>query len=85
MDPLQWMADELPASQSALDVGNRMADDHLIMKVAADGTLYCTVKTSYDTNNFPQISLLVRRPGGTWDDLYLVADSGTRGIALLNP
>ena len=84
MDPLQWMADELPASQSALDVGNGMADDHLNMKVAADGTLYCAVKTSYDTSNFPQISLLVRRPGGTWDDLHLVADYGTRGIALLN-
>jgi hypothetical protein len=84
MSPLQWLPDEMPASQSALSVGSGMADDHLNMKVASNGTLYCAVKTSYNKSTFPQIALLVRQPGGTWDDLYYVADYGTRGIALLN-
>ena len=30
------------------------------------------------------IALLVRNPGGTWDDLYEVSQTGTRGIVLLN-
>src|SRR6059036_3769513 len=61
-----------------------MADDHLNVAVASDGTLYAAVKTSYDTSGFPLIALLVRRPDGTWDDLYHVDTIGTRGIVLLN-
>ena len=62
-----------------------MADDHLNMKVAADGTLYAAVKTSYDTGGYPLMALLVRRPGGTWDNLYAVDTSGgTRPIVALN-
>ena len=83
-DPSTWSADEVPASQSALNVGAGMADDHLNMKVAADGTLYAAVKTSYDTSGYPKIALLVRRPTGTWDNLYEVDQSGTRGIVALN-
>ena len=30
------------------------------------------------------MALLVRRPAGTWDPLYEVDESGTRGILLLN-
>ncbi|MGV3502253.1 MAG: T9SS type A sorting domain-containing protein, partial [Adhaeribacter sp.] len=82
--PTTWTADEVPASQSALNVGRGMADDHLNMKVASDGTLYCAVKTSYDETGFPVIALLIRRPAGTWDDLYEVAQNGTRPIVLLN-
>ena len=83
--PTAWSADELPASQSALDnVGLGMADDHLNAKVAADGTLYVAAKTSYDTAGYPVLILLVRRPSGTWDDQYTVANSGTRPIVLLN-
>jgi hypothetical protein len=82
--PAAWSADELPASQSALDVGLGMADDHLNAKVAADGTLYVAAKTSYDTAGYPMLCLLVRRPNGKWDDLYTVANSGTRPIVLLN-
>ena len=75
-----WSADELPASQSAIDtVGLGMADDHLNVKVASDGTLYAAVKTSYDTGGYPKMALLVRRSGGTWDNLYSLGDSGTRG------
>jgi hypothetical protein len=82
--PSTWTADELPASQSALNVGLGMADDHLHVAVASDGTLYAAVKTSYDTAGYPKIALLVRRPAGTWDDLYEVDQAGTRGIVLLD-
>jgi hypothetical protein len=82
--PAIWSADEVPASQSALNVGGGMADDHLNVAVAADGTLYAAVKTSYDTAGYPKIAFLVRRPDGQWDDLYGVDTSGTRAITLLN-
>jgi len=83
-DPLVWSADEVPASQSALNVGLGMSDDHLNVAVASDATLYAAVKTSYDTAGFPRVALLVRRPGGTWDNLYGVSETGTRGICLLD-
>ena len=79
-DPATWTVDEVPASQSALNVGLGMADDHLNVATTSDGTLYAAVKTSYDTANYPKIALLVRRPGGTWDNLYEVDQAGTRSI-----
>lgn len=82
--PSSWSADEVPASQSALNVGAGMADDHMNMAVAGDGTLYCAVKTGYDASGYPCVALLVRRPGGSWDELYSVSSGGTRPIALLN-
>ncbi len=85
-DPLVWSADEVPASQSALNVGGGMADDHLNFAIASDSTLYVAVKTSYDTAGFPEVSMLVRRPNGVWDDLYQVDVNlmGTRPIVVLN-
>ncbi len=83
-DPASWTADEVPASQSALNVGAGMADDHLHVAVGSDGTLYAAVKTSYDTAGYPRIALLVRRPGGSWDNLYPVDEAGTRGLVLLD-
>ena len=83
-DPNIWSADEVPASQSAQNIGLGMADDHMNIAAASDGTLYAAVKTSYDTSGYPKIAMLVRRPAGTWDDLYEVDQAGTRGIALLN-
>ena len=80
----KWSADEIPAAQSAINWEDGMADDHLNIAVASDGTLYAAVKTSYDTPNYPLIALLVRRPSGKWDDLYYVDDEGSRGIILLN-
>ena len=82
--PATWSADEVPASGSALPSGAGMADDHLNVAVASNGTLYAAVKTSYDTAGYPKIALLIRRPNGTWDPLYEVDQSGTRGIVLLN-
>ncbi|SFU79375.1 Por secretion system C-terminal sorting domain-containing protein [Pontibacter akesuensis] len=83
-DPSLWTSDEVPASQSAADVGNGMADDHLNMAVASDGTLYCAVKTEYSNTQYPELALLVRRPSGSWDNLYPVATKGTRPIVILN-
>ncbi|MCD6598219.1 MAG: hypothetical protein J7L04_11050 [Bacteroidales bacterium] len=82
--PDSWLPDEVPASASAIPWKNGMADDHLNLAVASDGTLYAAVKTSYDTDGYPLIALLVRRPSGEWDELYTVDDEGSRGIVLLN-
>ena len=79
-----WSADERPASQSQLNVGAGMADDHMNAAEASDGTLFMAVKTSYNNPKFPLVSLLVHRPAGTWDNLYQVDTGGTRGIVLLN-
>lgn len=83
-DPAVWSADEVPASQSALDVGLGMADDHLNLAVASDTTLYAAVKTSFDTPGYPKIALLVRRPSGSWDPLYGLDEAGTRPVVVLN-
>ena len=82
--PDTWSADEVPASQSALEEGKGMADDHLNIKVAGDGTLYGAVKTGYDEAGYPEISLIVRRPDGSWDKLYGVSENGTAPIVVLN-
>jgi hypothetical protein len=82
--PTAWSADELPASQSALRVGGGMADDHVHVAVASDSTLYAAVKTSYDKSGYPKIALLVRRPNGSWDNLYAVDNNGTRPTVVLN-
>jgi hypothetical protein len=82
--PTSWLAPEVPAAQSALSVGGGMADDHLNVAVASDGTLYAAAKTSYDKSGYPKIALLVRRPNGAWDNLYQVDTSGTRPIVVLS-
>ncbi|MBK0403043.1 T9SS type A sorting domain-containing protein [Adhaeribacter sp. BT258] len=82
--PENWSADEVPAVQSAINFGSGMADDHMNLSVGRDGTLYCAVKTSYDRPGYPRLALLIRRPSGTWDNLYEVSEIGTRPIVLLN-
>ena len=79
-----WLSNEVPASQSAESVGGGMADDHMNVTVSSNGTLYAAVKTSYDQPPYPKIALLVRRPNGTWDDLYTVDTDGTRPMILLD-
>ncbi len=79
-----WSGDEVPASQSALDVGGGMADDHLNLAVASDGTLYAAVKTSYNRSSLTEVGLLVRRPSGVWDPMYLVDTQGTRPIVAIS-
>jgi len=83
-DPASWSTDERPSSSTAANVGNGMADDHINMAVASDGTIYAAIKTSYGSSSYPKIGLLVRRPNGSWDDLYHVDTSGTRPIVALN-
>jgi hypothetical protein len=82
--PTVWQAAELPAAQSALNVGGGMADDHVHLAVSSNGTIYAAVKTSYDSSGQTKIALLVRRPNGVWDNLYSVDTSGTRPIVVLN-
>jgi hypothetical protein len=85
-DPTIWSADEVPASQSAQNMGDGMGDFQLNIAAASDGTLYCAVKTAYDKNGYPTIALLVRRPNNTWDNLYPVTSSkeGDRPFIILN-
>ncbi len=80
-----WSVNEVPASQSAVDgIGTGMADDHMNVAVASDSTLYVAIKTSYDTTGYPRMALLVRRPNGTWDNIYPIDEAGTRPIILLD-
>lgn len=80
-----WSADEIPASQSALNVGGGMADDHINLKLSAEGKLFSAVKTAYDESGLPRIALLVRHPDGSWDNLHDVGSSaGTRPIVIIN-
>ena len=83
-NPDEWFPDEIPASASAIDHGDGMSADHLNVAVGSDGTLYATVKTSYDTEGMPLVATLVRRPYGRWDPLYHVDDEGSRGIMILD-
>ena len=89
-DPAVWLDDEVPASQSAQEVGDGMADDHVNLAVGPDGTLYAAVKTRFPDNTaLPLMGLLVRHPdaggpGGTWDDLHFVDNKGTRPIVVFN-
>jgi hypothetical protein len=82
-DPATWSKDEMPASQSSL---GSIADDHMSLVSSSDGTLYCAVKTSYNTAGQTRIGLLVRRPGGDWDsNLYPVTiNEETQPIVILN-
>ncbi|MBO9681176.1 MAG: T9SS type A sorting domain-containing protein, partial [Flavisolibacter sp.] len=85
--PADWSSDEMPASQSAISGNPRMADDHISMVVASDGTLYAAIKTSYNSAALPIVGLLVRHPNGTWDDLHTVAtgsEGGTQPIVVVN-
>jgi len=82
--PENWTENEIPASDSAIPLNGGMADDHLNIAMAANGTMYAAVKTSYDSVGYPLIALLVRQPSGKWDKLYHVDDEGSRGIVVLN-
>lgn len=83
-DPLSWSADEVPASQSASNVGGGMADDHINLAVTSDGVLFAAVKTSFDTPGYPKICFLRRHTDGTWDQMYEVDVVGTRPIVVVN-
>ena len=83
-EPEDWSDDEVPGIGSALDVGGGMSDDHINFAVAIDGTLFVAVKTSYDTEGYTRVGLLVRRPSGQWDAFYHVDYQGTRPIVVVD-
>ncbi|MBK7377995.1 MAG: T9SS type A sorting domain-containing protein [Ignavibacteriales bacterium] len=69
--------------------GTGIADDHINLKVASDGTIYAAVKTGYDATDFPEIGLLVKDHAGSWSSLYTVTEGddnnpGTRPQVILN-
>ncbi len=80
-DPSTWNGSEVAAPQSQ---ASKMADDHLHLAVASDGTLYVAAKTSFDGGGRPEIILLVRRPDGSWDPMYAVSGMGTRPVIALS-
>jgi hypothetical protein len=86
-DPNTWLDDETPAW--SYHPNQNMADDHLNLAVASDGTLYAAVKAAHASSAVPLLYLLVRHPqpggtGGTWDDLYGFSSNGTRPIVVVN-
>ena len=83
-DPSVWSTDEMPGAAGAVPVGNGFADDHINLAAAEDGTLYAAIKTSYDTPGHPVLGLLVRRPDGSWDDLYEIDVVGTRPVVVVS-
>jgi hypothetical protein len=83
-DGSTWSEDEIPSNDNALDIGDGMSDDHINLAVASNGTLYCAVKTSYDTPKYTKIGLIARDPNGNWSELYHVSENGTRPIVILN-
>jgi hypothetical protein len=77
--PTVWSTSETAAAQSA---SGSMADDHVNVAVHSNGTMYVAAKTSYSGS--PKMILLVRRPNGSWDNMYSVDGSGTRPIVVLD-
>ena len=88
-DPATWMTETLPYDPALQNLGTGsptygVADDHINLAVASNGTLYAAVKTSYDTAGYPKMALYIRHSDGTWDNLYGVDEAGTRPIVLLD-
>lgn len=83
--PTTWSADEAPGAQTALNLGYGLADNHISLTRASDGTLYAAIKTGYDVQGQITLGVLVRNPSGVWSDPYPVTSSeGTRPFILLN-
>ncbi|MBO9682565.1 MAG: hypothetical protein J7502_07855, partial [Flavisolibacter sp.] len=87
-NPASWTATETPGSESIIPGNPKMADDHMNLVLASDGTLYVAAKTSYDAGNLPELVFFVRRPSGIWDPMYTVTTNsetdGTQAIVVLN-
>jgi hypothetical protein len=65
-DPGAWRL------ETAIQRAN-VADDHVNLKVAADGRVFAAVKTDFTDPATTQIGLLVRSPTGVWSPLHQVA------------
>ena len=67
--------------------GGAFADDHMNLKLAADGRLFVAVKTSYTASGATLLGLLVRSATGVWSPLYPVMTTDydpTRPLCLLD-
>jgi hypothetical protein len=58
--------------------GNRVADDHFNLKVAADGRVFVSVKTSLTHGSQTLVGLLVRSASGVWSPLHGVTTEAFR-------
>jgi hypothetical protein len=79
-DPASWRL------ETAIQRAN-VADDHVNVKVAADGRVFAAVKTDFTDPATTQIGLLVRSPAGVWSPLHQVAPvsvDGTRPQCVLD-
>ena len=79
-DPAAWR-------QESVYHGRNGADDHLNVKVAADGRLFAAVKTDLSGPTSTLIGLLVRSPDGVWAPLSQVmplSNNATRPICMLD-
>jgi len=84
--PSTWYYETIDSADTP---GLGLADDHINLKVASDGTIYAAVKTGYETIGYPMLGLLVKHSNGSWDPFYTVLNNtsstlGTRPIVLLN-
>jgi hypothetical protein len=79
-DPAAWR-------QESVFHGRNGADDHLNVKVSADGRLFAAVKTDLSGPASTLIGLLVRSPEGVWAPLAQVmplSNNATRPICMLD-
>jgi hypothetical protein len=79
-DPAAW-------SLETAHSGRNGADDHINLKLSADGALYVAVKTDFRGATSTQVGLLVRSPDGVWAPLYQVIPlslNSTRPIVMLD-
>jgi hypothetical protein len=67
-DPTAWQVEVAVA-------GRKVADDHFNMKLASDGRLFVSIKTSRNSGDNTLIGLLVRSPVGVWSPLHQVSAS----------
>ena len=85
-DPYFWSATEYPGLDQALSIDGGLADDHINLASASDGTLYAAIKTSYDSPSEVTLGMFVRDTAGNWSDLHVIDKSidATRPIVQLN-
>jgi hypothetical protein len=85
--PTVWSAPEFPGGSNALNVGKGLADDHINLVSASDGSVYAAIKTGYDDQVSVNLGLFVRSPSGVWGDIITLDISpgtATRPIVLIN-
>ncbi|MBZ0266896.1 hypothetical protein K8I85_01965, partial [bacterium] len=82
-DDTVWSALEIAAQDPALAP---VANDHLNVAVASDGTFYAVTKTNLSGSNDPGIAVVRRETNGTWSGhtVNTRGEGGTRPIVLID-